>query len=50
MIRHTAHPVAFATGIPGDRGEIGVKLWSHVRIKECIAILCAKDDMNDYEA
>ena len=49
MIRHTSHTVAFTTGVSSHRREVSVKLRPRVGIKEGVAVLGAKDDMNDYE-
>jgi hypothetical protein len=47
VIRHTAHAIAFAAGVSGDRSEIGVKGGTNGIIKDWDAILGAEDDVDE---
>ena len=50
MVGHSANAIRFASGVARDRGQIGVEIWAHVRIKEWAAFFRAEDDVDDDEA
>jgi hypothetical protein len=47
MIGNTANAHHFGTEIPADRCKVSVHPWSHVQAEPGLAILRAKDDVND---
>jgi hypothetical protein len=50
MIGHAADTVAFAIGMAGNGGEVGVEVSANLRGEEGSAILRAEDEMNDRQA
>jgi len=47
VIRHATDAIAFTTGIAGDDGEVGVQVGADIRLDESVAVLGAKDDVDD---
>jgi hypothetical protein len=47
MIGNTTNADHVGTEIPADRCKVSVHPWSHVQAEPRLAILCAKDDVND---
>jgi hypothetical protein len=47
IISNTTSAHHFGTEIPADRFKVSVHPWSHVQAKLGLAILRAKDDVND---
>lgn len=46
VILYAADAVAFAIPMPGDSSEIGVKIGTHIRVKEGHSVLCAEDEVD----
>jgi len=49
MILHAARPVTFTAGVAGHGREIRMEFGPRVRVEEWVAILRAKDDVDDDE-
>jgi hypothetical protein len=50
MVGYAAHAITFATGVAGDRGEIGVEFGPRVGVEECASVFRTEDYMDDDEA
>ncbi len=49
MIRDTTGAVAFATGVAGDRGEVGVERGTNGGVEDGCAVFGAEDDVDEEE-
>lgn len=47
VIGHAANPIAFASGIPNDRGEVRKQLGKNFRVKDRSSILRTEDHMDN---